>query len=271
MTLNVLINGEMTNAVSVHDRGLMYGDGVFRTLRIRAGKPVWWREHLARLARDSASLSLPAAPPEVWQADLARLIPVDAEAVLKLIVTRGSGPRGYGPEPNATGSRIAILDTVPSYDKEWGKLGVRVRVCRLRLGHQPALAGIKHLNRLENVLARAEWDDPEIAEGLLMDEDGFLVSGTKSNVFLVRDGVLFTPALDRCGVAGVTRDRVLSIARASCIPVAEPCRLTLDDVMRADEVLLSNSLIGLWRVRRLGDRGWDTPVLHSRLAEQLVA
>jgi 4-amino-4-deoxychorismate lyase len=264
----ILVNGEPLSSVAATDRGLMYGDGVFRTLRLRAGRPLWWQAQLDKLADDCARLGLPCPDPEVWRADLARLAPGEADAVLKWVVTRGPGARGYRPPAAPAVTRLSLLSPAPpvvTCD------AVRARVCRLRLGHQPILAGVKHLNRLENVLARAEWEDPEIAEGLLLDQDGHLVSGTHSNVFLARGGRLHTPALRRCGVAGVARARLLDSARDLGIEVVLDDGLWLDDVLAADEVLLCNSLIGLWRVGRLDAREWSEPVFYPTLKERLDA
>jgi 4-amino-4-deoxychorismate lyase len=134
--------------------------------------------------------------------------------------------------------------------------GIRVHLCRLRLAHQPALAGVKHLNRLENVLARAEWSDSTIAEGLLLDQDGCAIGGTMSNLFIVEQGALVTPVLSRCGVAGVTRARVIDIAARSGVA----CRvehLPLQRVLDADELFIVNSVIGLWPVSRMGTYRWQ--------------
>jgi 4-amino-4-deoxychorismate lyase len=160
---------------------------------------------------------------------------------------------------------------MPEIDLAIKAQGAQVRICQLRLGHQPHLAGIKHLNRLEQVLAQNEWHNPDIHEGLLFDEDGRLVSGTKSNVFLVRAGTLITPNLSRCGVAGVTRARLMKIAHDAGLPGGEVDDIDLKMVLAADELLLCNSLIGLWRVARLEDRSWHVPVLYSYLSERLHA
>ncbi len=267
MTMRILVDGGPGADIAADDRGLMYGDGVFRTLRIRNGAPVWLDDHLRRLAEDCARIGLPRVPDQTWRSDIDQLSQLEADGVLKLIVTRGRGARGYRPTAEAEPTRIVMHSPLPPANQSGDT--ILARVCNLRLGHQPALAGIKHLNRLENVLAQAEWNDPDIAEGLLLDQDGHLVGGTKSNVFLVRDNGLVTPALSRCGVAGVTRDRVIAIATAAGIRVELNDGLWLANVMRADEVLLCNSLIGLRRIAQLEDRTWDTPVLYPLLAERL--
>jgi 4-amino-4-deoxychorismate lyase len=195
----------------------------------------------------------PAA--EDWRADLARLAARRPEASVRLTVTRGGGERGYRPPPHPEMTRIAMAYPAVLPDPDLAAAGIAVRLCNLRLGLQPRLAGVKHLNRLENVLARMEWDDPEIQEGLLLDQEGRLVSGVSSNLFLHAGGRLQTPRLDRCGVAGVARARLLHAAPGLGLQ-AEERDLTVADLLAADAVFLCNSLSGLRWVRCLGERVW---------------
>ncbi|MBI5331226.1 MAG: aminodeoxychorismate lyase [Betaproteobacteria bacterium] len=262
----VLVNGLPAATVGALDRGLAYGDGVFRTLRVADGQPVWLEEHLARLAMDASRLGLPCDE-AAWRADLAALT-LPPQGVLRLTLTRGEGPRGYLPPHPVRPTRIAACwrDELPVAPES----GIHARVCRLRLARQPALAGVKHLNRLENVLARAEWDDPAIQEGLLLDQEDRVISGVLSNVFIWRGGELLTPRLDACGVAGVTRARLLRLAPEAGFPVRE-ADLGLDDVLAADEVMCCNSLIGLWRIARLEGRAWGAAVVSGALWNLLHA
>ena len=257
----ILVNGQADARVSALDRGLAYGDGVFRTLAIEGRRPRWWPDHMAKLRSDCARLDLACPDPDAWEKDLASLDGLPERGVLRLTVTRGEGPRGYRP-PAAAVTRILACWTAeaPRYPAE----GLHLRVCALRLGHQPALAGVKHLNRLENVLARAEWDDPDIHEGILLDGAGRVVSGVMSNLFIWRERRLLTPRLDRCGVAGVTRDRLLAAASHAGLEVAE-ADFGLPELLDADEILLCNSLMGLRRVARIEDRHWPAPVISPKL------
>jgi 4-amino-4-deoxychorismate lyase len=146
-----------------------------------------------------------------------------------------------------------------------------MRVCDLRLALQPRLAGIKHLNRLEQIMARAEWEE-QYEEGLLLDYNGQLIEGTMSNLFLVRDRALYTPSLDSCGVAGVVRSVVLDLAVESGVRAARQA-LTLTDLEAAQEVFLCNSLIGIWPVVSVADQfdftvGPLTQALQGALAVQ---
>ncbi|WP_240454133.1 aminodeoxychorismate lyase [Halomonas sp. NO4] len=239
------------------DRGLAYGDGLFETVLLRDGRPQLWDAHLARLARGCHVLGIPLPAEHDLAAPLAEA--PTGLAVLKLVVTRGSGGRGYRP-PAVPEPRLAWQVTAFAPDRDAWRDGVRVRHCRLRLGLQPRLAGLKHLGRLENVLARAEWDDPAIAEGLLCDSDGVLVEATAMNLFWQRGGRLETPRLDRCGVAGTLRDALgerLAIAEVAAGP---------DVLCEAEAAWVGNSVQGLWPLTRLDDSDGRT-LMTWRLGE----
>ncbi len=244
------------------DRGIAYGDGLFETVLVRDGAPRLWEYHLARLARGCRVLGIPLPSRDALERPLAQV--GQRSAVLKLILTRGSGGRGYAPPATpAPRLRWQLSAFVP--DAARWKVGVRVRHCRLRLGLQPALAGLKHLNRLENVLARGEWSDADIAEGLLCDSEGRLVEATCMNLFWQREGRLETPRLARCGVAGTLRAVLLER-----LPIAE-VDAAPGVLARAEAVWLGNSVQGLWPVTRLDGAGgevlhrWPIGAAHRRL------
>lgn len=262
-----LINGSAGTQVAVLDRGLCYGDGVFRTMRIDGGMPRWWEAHLRKLQEDCSHLGLSCPSPEVWQQDMDRLA-LPQSGVMRLTVTRGEGPRGYGPPPSAHPTRI--VSVWPGGLGDMPGNGIATRICRLRVGHQPVLAGVKHLNRLENVLARSEWQDPEIREGILLDQAGRVVSGVMSNLFIWQDGVLRTPRLDKCGVAGVARARLMALAVQAGYGVEE-ADISLGDLYAADELMFTNSLMLLWRASRMENRAWDAPAVSPALRELLDA
>jgi 4-amino-4-deoxychorismate lyase len=182
--------------------------------------------------------------------------------VLKIIITRGSGGRGYDPASVVTPTRLLLLHPWPEYPREYCESGVEVRLCETRLAGNPRLAGIKHLNRLEQVLARGEWRDPSIAEGLMLDAHDHVIEGTMSNLFLLRNGQLLTPDVSQSGVAGIIRGRILEAASDLGLK-ALVGEVECEDLYRADEVFLCNSVIGIWPVRALNNRRWNTmPVTH---------
>lgn len=253
--MNWLLDGEANAGVSPLDRGLAYGDGVFRTLKVRVQQPVWWRDHYAKLAHDCAVLKLACPAPNVLLSEIQIVTQPFDNAVVKIVVTRGPGERGYAPPEPAAPTRIVMASALS--DREHERHGIHVRWCSMRLARQAQLAGIKHLNRLENVLARQEWSDPDIAEGLLCDDTGAVIGGTRSNVFAMRASRLLTPDLSLSGIAGVTRDRVLRAAARHAIEI-QVARLEPANIMDADEVFVSNSLVGLSPVAMLDQRQWRT-------------
>lgn len=245
----MLVNGESGNLIGMRDRGLLYGDGVFRTLTVRGGRPQHWPLHYRKLQHDCAALGIACPDFALLTSEMARLLPEHPDAVYKIIVTRGMAARGYAPAPDAVPTRIWDVAPLPVYPADWAERGVNLHLCDLWLSEQPRLAGIKHLNRLENVLAAAEFAGSDAAEGLLLDAQRRVIEGTRSNVFAVSAGKLITPDLSRCGVAGVQRERVLALDIGLPIEVRD---VSLDELLAADEVFLTNSVFGVWSVARLG-------------------
>lgn len=249
MVARMLVNGAPSEVVPALDRGLAYGDGLFESIRfVGAAAPLWSR-HMQRLVESSERLRMPAVDvPQLWREalEVTRDLP---QSVVRITLTRGIGERGYTPPLSPQPTRIVAAFAPPPVGDEIYSRGVRLRVCDIRLAEQPLLAGMKHLNRLEQVLARAEWNDPAIAEGVLCDTHGRVISATMANLFALVDGVLLTPAVDRCGIAGVARAEVL----AAC-PQARVGVVTLDALLNASEVFLSSSVRGILPVHSLGDR-----------------
>jgi len=198
------------------------------------------------------------------QGEAHALIQHEKRAVLKLILSRGEGGRGYRYPESVQPSRIFMRHPWPDHPQQNGREGVQVRFCNITLARQPALAGLKHLNRLEQVLARNEWQDAQMAEGLMLDENGNVIEGTMSNVFMVQNGILYTPDLSACGVAGIMRDTVLELARNTDMTV-RITNITKDQLCEADEIFLTNSLIGIWPVNRLEGQTFAVGDISRRL------
>lgn len=249
----MLINSEPGNTISIRDRGLLYGDGVYRTFPVRNGIALHWPLHYQKLQHDCAALKIACPDFESLTTELQSLSDAQPDAIFKIIVTRGRSARGYAPAPDAAPTHIWDVAPQPVYPDDWKTSGVTLCLCQLRLGHQPKLAGIKHLNRLENVLAAAEVADA--AEGILQDTEGHVIEGTRSNVFLVLKDRLITPDLSRCGVAGVQRDLVMSYAKEQGMAV-EVRDVELDELRAADELFLTSSVFGLWPVAQFEERCW---------------
>ena len=262
--MNGLVNGVASAVLDAHDRGLHYGDGVFETLAVADGRARYFQRHMRRLELGCRRLGFPAPGRRVVEAEIGRLCESSKRSVVKLIVTRGTGERGYAPPAQPRPSRVLLRYPWPAYDEAEAQAGVAVRCCTTRLGLNEALAGIKHLNRLEQVLARSEWTDPDTREGLMFDSDGFVIEGVHSNVFLVSGGRLRTPRLDRCGVAGIVRERVLEIAAKEGLDT-ECCRLLHGDLVGADEIFLTSTVTGIVPVARVDARQFTVGEITLRL------
>lgn len=249
MIARVLVNGVADASVSLQDRGLLYGDGLFETILFVRGAAPLWPRHMQRLAFGCERLLLPVPESAKLAREATAVIGDMPRAVVRITFTRGVGARGYGLPSEPETTRIVAAFEPPLIDPDWYANGIRVRFGALRLSSQPRLAGIKHLNRLEQVLARAEWDDPGIAESLLFDAKDRLVGATAANVFAARHGKLVTPAVDECGVAGVARAEALA-----WLPDIEIRDIDKEELMQADEIFLSSSVRGILPVRALDDR-----------------
>ncbi len=249
--LELLVDGERCEADWPLDRGLQYGDGLFETMLVRNGQVRFQALHRARLAEGCRRLAIAADQAAVWQ-QVCAVAGGHDQALLRLQVTRGSAlARGY--TPSGREQARLILAVFSAADVASPPAPRRVQSLRMRLGENPALAGLKHCNRLEQVLARQELLGSNALEGLLASSSGLLVSGTMSNVFLELDGELVTPALERCGVAGVARAAVLREARRAGVAV-RIAELPFEVLERAGAMALSNARMGLLAVDELDGR-----------------
>jgi len=206
--------------------------------------------HLERLYTGCRVLKIRAPKPGLLRRELERIAALRQEGVLKLIVTRGNGARGYRPSGSERATRIVTLHALPRGVLADAAKAARLRICATPLSTNPSLAGLKTLNRLDSVLARAEWRNARIWEGLMRDMDGNWVCGTMSNLFLRRGDDLMTPLLDRCGVAGVMRRWILQSAAGLHLRAVE-CRISWEDLRSAEEVFMSNAVAGIRSVHAI--------------------
>lgn len=266
----ILVNGREQAELSAADRGLHFGDGVFETMAVEEGRPLCLERHLERLVRGCRRLAIPVPAMTTLEEECARISDGAKRAVLKLTVTRGVGGRGYATDPSARPTRVLARHPWPEHAAAVRRGGVSLRVCRTRLGRNPALAGLKHLNRLEQVLARMEDNPAQCEEGLMLDDRDRVIEAIASNVFVCRRGRVSTPDLSECGVAGIMRDLVLDVAREVTGCDAHITAMSMSDLRSADECFLTNSLIGLWPVKSIDGRAMDIGPLSLEIHKLLL-
>lgn len=269
MTTGWLVDGK-PGRVDPRDRGLAYGDGVFETMAARSGRIRWLDYHLDRLEEGCRRLAIPLADRDTITHEISAVCADGDRAVVKLIVTRGVSARGYAPAEIPEPTRIIGMARWPAHPASYYTEGIALRTLELRLGENPRLAGIKHLCRLEQVLARVELNETNEQEGLLLDTSGFVVGGTASNVFAVSGPTLLTPGIRRCGVKGVMR-RVLLESCGQLGLRPEESDLAPQALRDADELFVSNSIFGIWPVRNLDGQPRRVGEATRRLQELLRA
>lgn len=263
MNVQWLVNGYSDSCVDAADRGLAYGDGLFETMAARGGRIARLGYHLERLAEGCARLGIPRPDPDLVTAEIERLIAGVDRAVAKLVLTRGSGGRGYRPPRRAEPTRILGIFPWPEYGASHYTRGIVLESVSIPIGENARLAGLKHLCRLEQVLAQMELEGGAADEGLQKTARGYIVGGTSSNVFIVRDGRVSTPSVSKCGVRGVMRRLVIEACAVQGVPVAE-ARLLDADLHAADELFVTNALAGVRPVREYDGRAYDVgPVTRS--------
>jgi 4-amino-4-deoxychorismate lyase len=260
----MLVNGQSSQQIPADDRGFQYGDGLFETALLVKGRVRFLDEHCQRLFAGCARLGITPPDRQILLHEITQVTAGVDRGIVKIIVSRGAGGRGYRPSAAMSSNRVVALH--PFNPAPQGAL--RVRWCDIRLGRNAHLAGIKHLNRLEQVLAQSEWREGEADEGLMLDTEGEVVCATSANVFVVRDNSLLTPDLRYCGVRGVMRAQVIKAAAKLQLAVSEE-PLWPHDLETANEVFITNAVRGIRSVASLDSLQWSASGVAARLASAL--
>ena len=253
--MTTLVNGQLTDSLAVSDRGLQYGDGVWETILISFSCPILLDKHLERLKWGCRALNLQGLDEALLREEIAYFTKDVEHSILKIIITRGSGGRGYSSQGLSFPTRLLSLHNVPQGIHGYRRHGISVQYCDTRLTHNPQLSGFKHLNRLEQVLARSELSNKN-QEGIVCDITGNVIEGTMSNLFLTSNQKIITPLLDQCGIKGIMRAYIISLLDKKNIDLIER-KVSIDDVESADGLFFSNSVIGLWPVAQLNNKTFD--------------
>jgi 4-amino-4-deoxychorismate lyase len=260
---NCLINGINTDFINVNDRSIHYGDGLFETILCADNKLYYWPQHYQRLSSSAAQLKIDCPSEAVFIHDISRLLAENNSQVshsfaIKIILSRGNGQRGYRFDNSSSVNRIVMsspLETDYSSLLSEDLLNGELFICKHQVSINESLAGLKHLNRLENVMARNEWQDNDkrsYIDGLMLNANHYVIEGTMSNLFAIRDDQLFTPQLKQSGIRGVMRDIIIANANNLDLRLTVT-DLNLDALSNMDELFISNSLIGMKSVTKLGD------------------
>ena len=260
-----LINGAESETLAVNDRGVQFGDGCFTTARILRGQVQLLSAHLARLQTTCEKLFIPYDDWALLAQEMARLAQPHQDGVLKVIITRGAGGRGYSAAGCVNPTRILSVSPRPAHYLRWREEGISLSLSPVRLGRNPSLAGLKHLNRLEQVLIRSHLEQTDADEALVLDSDGWLTECCAANLFWRCGQDVFTPRLDQAGVNGIMRQFIIAQLALTAYRVVE-VNAPLTALAQADEVLICNALMPVVPVQRYAEREWPARELYHYLA-----
>ncbi|MEH6605446.1 MAG: aminodeoxychorismate lyase [Pseudomonadales bacterium] len=267
--LPVFVNGQAMTEISYLDRGFNYGDGLFETIRVNHGVPVLWSLHLDRLLSGCNRLGIALSTDQVQftldQLMAAALAAGFSSGIAKLVITRGVGGRGYTPEMTAQPSIVSSWHAIPQPAMSRYSDGISLLLCESPLSRNPLLAGIKHMARLEQVLAAREVAQSGADDGLLVDVDGYIIEALAANIFFQQGAVLHTPCLNQAGVAGTLRRYLMdTVAPELSVPVVER-EIHYSELANFDHAFISSSVFGLTPVSSIGDRPMSDSVLMRQL------
>jgi len=244
MTIGCWLNGEPATHIDANDRGLSYGDGLFTTILVRDGKCCLIERHIDRLVQGCVRLKINNVDIESIECQIFTLATSLTSGIIKVVITRGIGARGYSSVGCDSPSVIVTTSTLPRHYQNLRNSGISAGISSIPLGINPITAGLKHLNRLEQVLVRQEIDRHSWDDAIVLDCQGFVVESNLANVFWLKGGRLFTPSLELSGVCGVMREHVIAQCKNSGYDI-EIGRFPLDELLKADEIFITNSLMEL--------------------------
>ncbi len=260
-----LINGQWQAELAVNDRAVQFGDGCFTTAAIRNGSVSFLAQHLHRLRLACEKLYLPFSDWQRLEEECRQLAAREVRAVLKVIISRGSGGRGYSAAGCHSPTRILSLSPYPTFYDDWKTQGITLARSPVCLGVNPHLAGIKHLNRLEQVLIRTHLEQTPAQEALVLDSDGWLTECCAANLFWRKGERVFTPCVDRAGVNGTMRQHIIASLRDTCWQVQE-VRESLETLADADELIACNALMPVVPVKQAESWRYEARELYHFLA-----
>ena len=249
------MNGVSQHTLPVSDRGLQYGDGVWETVLVSSCQLILFKAHLQRLRWGCRVLKLVGLDEEALKQEVHQLSQSITYGIIKIIITRGSGGRGYSAQGLNAPTRIVSLHPLPEAISLYRQKGINIQYCQSQLSHHPQLSGFKHLNCLEQVLARSELAN-DCQEGIVSDIQGNIIEGTMSNLFLIIGDSVITPLLTQCGIKGIMRAYIFDLLNKKNIILIER-EVSMKDVNKADGIFFTNSVIGLWFVKTFNGKSFS--------------
>ncbi|MEI6859213.1 MAG: aminodeoxychorismate lyase [Shewanella sp.] len=248
----VWVNGELNGHIDPLDRGLAYGDGLFATMRIKEGKIDFLTPHLARLIQGAKRLNFSWSPSQALVTQLKQVAKSEVAGCLKLLLSRGSGGRGYAAPRASQITEVISLHAIPAHYISWQKTGISLTCSPIKLSLQPRLAGIKHLNRLEQVLIKSQRLPVGYEDWLVLDGLGNIVEASMANIFFVEGKHIVTPSISHSGVAGVMREHIIyALIDAGYNVEARP--IPYSHLCRYQHVFMTNSLVGILDINNVDD------------------
>ena len=249
------INGKLTEKISIKDRAVQYGDGVFETIAVDNFVLKFWNEHYQRLNKGCRILKIKCPKESFLKKEINNFIKriKNKKFVLKIIISRGKGGRGYNPPKKIIPTRILGIYNWPNYPVKNYTKGIKINICKTRIALQPSLSRIKHLNRLEQILARSEWQNNIIAESLMMDLNNNIIEGTMSNIFGIKKNIFYTPDLLKSGVEGVMRSIIIKLLKKKKKKIIIK-NISHKELLKFEEVFICNSIFGIWPVIKIQNK-----------------
>ena len=265
------VNGCEQQLLAITDRATQYGDGCFTTMLVEHQQVQLWSLHLTRLKVSLARLAITAPNwQQVYTDVIALALKYPHKGGIKILISRGSGGRGYNPTGCNDTQVIITHFEWPLHYQQWQQQGIVLGVCQQRMGNSPMLAGMKHLNRLEQVLLKQEIEQAGWVDAIALDGDDRVIETTVANLFWRKGNTVYTPALQRAGVAGVMRQHVLDMLyKLNCdYQVGD---FDLAAVFAADEVFITNALMALVPINQIQTTQYSEHTMFEILWKRLYS
>ena len=265
---NFLINGSLSESINPFDRGLSFGDGVFRTFLVKNGCPINWDIHYEKLKEDATILKIKVPSKKDLLHDIKKLFTEDKTYIGKVIITRGISDQGYQFDRNIKSTRIVLKINYKKINDVFYLNGVRLKVCETRATHHSFFGGAKHLNRIDNVLAKAELG-PSVFDGIMLDRSGYINECVSSNIFARYGKVIVSPKQNNAGVSGVCKQIIIKNIETIGFRLKNE-DIKLEKLKKADEVIITNSVFGALHVNQIEEKKWHNGLFAALIRDFII-